>query len=145
MIYTPDKDLRTAYIAALQTATGLGVFPDGVPKTTVTPKAYILITSQTKTRTAVSKPTSVTNTSDNFGWLASIVFDIQYFSPSGFSNPGAVDDIEAQVINVAETLQVSGWAIKSRVQIQSRPLNVNTPTNYINRKVLTYQHWIEKL
>jgi|ERR1700744_925910 len=145
MIYTPEKPVRTAYITALQIATGLGVFPDLVPKSTATPTAYILLTSQTKTRTAVAKPTGQTNLSDNFGWLTSIVFDIQYFSPSGYSNPGAVDDIEQQVINVAETIEVPGWAIKSRVQVQSTPLPVNTPINFINRRVLTYQHWMEKL
>ncbi|ASU34412.1 hypothetical protein [Mucilaginibacter xinganensis] len=145
MIYSPDKPLRTAYITALQIATGVGVFPDLVPKNIQTPTSYILLTSQTKTRIAVAKPTASSNLSDNFGWLSSIVFDIQYFSPSGFSNPGAVDDIEQQIINVAETVEVPGWAIKSRVQVQSIPLPVNTPTNYINRRVLTYQHWIEKL
>lgn len=145
MIYTPEKPLRTAYIAALKTATGLGVFPDLFPKNIPTPTAYILLTSQTKTRTAIAKPTQDSNLSDNFGWLASIVFDINYFSQSGYSNPGAVDDIEQQIINVAETLQVPGWAVKSRVQIQSTPLPINTPTNFINRRVLTYQHWIEKL
>lgn len=145
MIYSPEKPLRTAYLAALKTATGLGVFPDLVPKSTPTPTAYILITSQTKNRTAVAKPTANTNLSDNFGWLTSIVFDIQYLSPTGFSNPGAVEDIEQQVINVAETILVPGWAIKSRVQVQSTPLPVNTATNYINRRVLTYNHWMEKL
>lgn len=144
MINTPEKPLRTAYIAALQTATGLGVFPDGVPKSATTPTAYILITSQTKTRTAIAKPTVATNPADNFGWLASIVFDIQFFSPSGFSNPGAVDNIEEQVINVAETITVSGWDVKTRVQVQSMPLPVNTSTNFINRRVLTYQHWMQK-
>lgn len=145
MIYTPEKPLRTAYIAALQTATGLSVYPDLVPKNIYTPTAYILLTSQTKTRTAVAKPTEASNLSDNFGWLTSIVFDIQYFSPSGFSNPGAVEDIEQQIINVAETILVPGWAIKSRVQVQSMPLPVNTATNFINRRVLTYQHWMEKI
>lgn len=145
MIYTPEKPLRTAYIAALQIATGLNVYADLVPKTNPTPTAYILITSQTKTRTAVAKPTTQSNLSDNFGWLASLVFDIQYFSPSGFSNPGAVDDIEEQVINVAESIEVDGWSIKSRIQVQSTPLPINTATNYINRRVLMYNHWMEKL
>lgn len=143
MIYSPEKPLRTAYIAALKTATGLDIFADLVPKSAGTPTAYILITSQTKTRTAVAKPTD--SLSDNFDWLASIVFDIQYLSPSGFSNPGAVEDIEQQVINVAETVLVPGWAIKSRVQVQSTSLNINTATNFINRRVLTYQHWMNKL
>lgn len=145
MIDTPEKPLRTAYIGALQTATGLNIYADLIPKTNTTPTAYILITSQTKTRTAVAKPTSQSNLSDNFGWLASLIFDIQYFSPSGFSNPGGVNDIEEQVINVAESIEVDGWVIKSRIQVQSMSLPINTATNYINRRVLTYQHWIEKL
>lgn len=143
MIYSPDTHLRTAYLAALQTATGLPVFADLVPKSTDVPTAYILITSQTKTRTAVAKPTG--EIYDNYDWLASIVFDIQFFSPAGFANPGAVEAIEEQIINVAENIVVADWVIKSRVQIQSRPLPVTTATNYINRRVLTYQHWLQKL
>lgn len=145
MIYSPDAPLRTAYIAALETATGLGVYPDDVPKSIPVPNSYILIGSQTKNRTAVAKPTDQSGLSDNFGWNSTIVFDIQFFSPAGYSNPGAVDAIEEQVINIAETITVPGWVIKSRIQVQSRPLPISTAVNYINRKVLTYQHWIEKL
>lgn len=145
MIDTPDIDLRATYISAIETATGLGVYPDLVPKNITTPTSYVLITSQTDVRTAVAKPTINSGLSDNYGWLSNIVFDIQYLSPSGFSNPGAVDVIFKQIVNVAETIVVPGWDVKSRVFIQSRPLNINTPTNFVNRKVLTYQHWIEKL
>lgn len=143
MIFTPDKPLRTAYAAALQLAIGLPVYVDLVPKSDTTPLSYIIISSQTKVRTAVAKPTSTL--SDNFGWLSNITLDIQHLSQSGYSNPGVVDDIEEQVINVAENISVAGWAVKSRVQVQSRPLDINTVPNYINRRVLVYQYWLEKL
>jgi hypothetical protein len=143
MIYSPDIPLRTAYISAIKIATGLEVYPDNVPKSVTVPTQYILITSQTNVRTAVAKPTFTL--SDNYDWLSNIVFDIQYFSPSGYSNPGAVDIIYEQIINVAENILVPGWAVKSRIFVQSRPLNISTATNYINRKVLTYSHWLQKL
>lgn len=143
MIYSPDVPLRTAYIAAIQTATGLSVYPDRVPKSAATPTQYVLITSQANVRTAIAKPTNTL--SDNYGWLSNIVFDIQCLSLAGYSNPGAVDAIYEKIVNVAENIIVPGWAIKSRVFVQSQPLNIDTATNFINRKVLTYSHWIEKL
>lgn len=144
--YNPDTPLRSAYIAALQAfISGVPVYPDKVPKSADIPTQYILITTQTTTRTAVAKPTDLSEQSDNFGWLCNIVFDIQVIGPSGFSNPGAVDYIFEQLINVAENITVNDWAVKSRVFVQSRLLNIDTPDNYINRKVVTYQHWIDKL
>lgn len=141
---TPDIPLRTAYIGAIKAFIyGVPVYPDKVPKSVQIPESYILISTQTNIRTAVSKPTS--DQSDNYEWLSNIVFDIQNFSPSGFSNPGAVDYIFNQLVQVCENINVDGWAVKSRVFIQSRPLNIDTATNFINRKVLTYQHWLIKL
>lgn len=145
MIYNPDKPLRTAYLVALQAATGVGVWTDGIPKSVPVPISYILITTQTRTRTAVAKPTDNSGLSDNFGWLSGITFDINVISPAGFSNPGAIDDLIEKVINVAENILVPGWCIKSRVYFNTSPLNLSTPTSYINRKTVIYQHWIEKL
>lgn len=144
--YDPDPVLRTAYIAALSNfIEGVPIYVDLVPKSAGTPLLYILITSQTTVRTNVSKPTNLSDPSDNFGWLSSIVFDVQNVSQAGFSNPGPVDYVIGQIVNVAENLMIDGWAVKSRVFVQSRPLNVATATNFINRKVLTYQHWLEKI
>lgn len=142
MRYNPDKPLRTSYATAIM-AVGIQAFADLIPEQVSTPSSYILIHSQSKVRTAVAKPTD--SVSDNFNFIATIVFDINVISPSGFANPGEADDIEEVIINLAENITVNGWAIKSRVFVQSLPLPVKTATNYINRKVVTYQHWMEKL
>lgn len=144
--YNPNIAVRTAYISALtEFISGVPVYPDVVPKNVTIPTSYILISSQTNTRTAVAKPTEASEKADNYEWLSNIVFDVQSFSPSGYSNPGAVDYICEQVINVAENFSMDGWTVKSRVFVQSRPLNINTATNFINRQVITYQNWLQKL
>lgn len=139
--FNPDKYIRTAYSDAL--GIYYPIYADIVPKVVVIGDKYIIISSIVKTRTAVAKPTDTV--ADNWGWLATVTFDINSISPSGYSNPTSVEDIEENIVNAAEQLQVPGWAVKSRVQIQSRPLNLNTPTMYINRRVLSYAHWMEQL
>lgn len=143
MINSPDAPLRTAYLAALEAATGIDVWAGGVPKTAVPGNAYILLTTQTKTRTAVAKPTGAL--SDNFDWLASITIDITVVSPSGFANPGALDALEEKVINVAENIMVPLWCIKSRVYFNTQELPLSTSVNYFNRRTIIYQHWIQIL
>lgn len=140
--FNPDKYLRAAYGQALQ-GFGYTIYADSVPKPLNVGDTYILITSITRVRTQSAKPTDGVN--DNWSWLANITFDINVLTPSGFANPTAAEDIEENIINTAEQLEISGWTIKSRVQVQSRPLPINSPTTYVNRRVLTYQHWIDQL
>src|ERR1700761_3724089 len=123
---TLDIPLRTAYKAALASATGLSVWVKKVPKTASTiPDQYILITTQSKTRTAIAKADQTIT--DNYDWLASIEFQIVNNSISGMANPGANDVIEPLVINVADTIQVPGWSVKSRDLLQQTDLDIDTP------------------
>lgn len=139
----PDKPLRTAYIAALKTATGLDIWVKNVPKSAVIANQYILIATQTKNRTAIAK--ADINLSDNFDWLCSIEFQLVNISLSGFANPGANDDLEQLVIEVTENILVPGWAVKSRDLLQETNLDLQTPESFIERKIITYTHWVAKL
>lgn len=140
-IFNPDKYIRAAYINQLSGFAA--IYADAIPKSSAIGDKYILITSITKTRTQAAKPTS--ELGDNWTYLVNIVFDINVISPAGYANPTSVEDIEENIVNVAETILIGGWAIKSRVLIQSIPLPVKTPTSYVNRRILTYQHLISAL
>lgn len=140
----PNKPLRTAFISALKVAGNVEVWSKLVPRNVKPiPDQYILITTQTKTRVAVAKPTD--QLYDNFNWLVSTTIDMYNFSPAGYSNPGKNDDLEELITLAIENILVPGWAIKSRIFVQSLDLDVNTTENFIERRVITYQHWIEKL
>jgi hypothetical protein len=143
MILNPNKPIRIAYIAALNGF--VPVFAKNVPRNITVPDQFILITTQTKTRVNSSKPTIYSGLSDNFGWQVNTVLDLNSFSPAGYANPGRNDDLEELVVQAIENILVPAWTVKSRVFVQSLDLDIATATNYIERRVITYSHWMEQL
>jgi hypothetical protein len=137
MIKNPNTPLRAGYIAAIKSdIPDTPVWAKKVPRSiSPLPAEYILITSQTLNRTAIGK--------DCWEWLCSIVVDIVFQGPLGFSNTEKVDTIEEKVINAIESnLQVEGFQVKSVDLVQSITLDAETPTQSVERRVLTYEHWV---
>lgn len=138
-IYDPNTPLQKSYIDAIKIATDLSGWPNRVPIDTKSiPLQYFLIATQTKNRTAISK--------NNWEWLCTIVVDIIYAGGRGFSSPVKNNTVEAQIISAIEGgISVEGFYVKSRELISSIPLNIDTNTQYLERTVLTYQHWLGQI
>lgn len=134
-LVSPDKFIRKAYIEAFQNAAiPANVWADIVPITDGD-NPYILLTTQTKQRTAVSK--------NGWEWNTQITVDICYISPKGFSESNKVDDLEGAVIEAIENgIQVDNFAVKSTNLVTSQPLRTETDSNTIWRRILIYEHWV---
>lgn len=136
----PDKYIRKAYVDALSSATGLNVWNKGIPKDVeVLPDTYIILRSQTKQRTSVSKQL--------WEWQSQITIDIVSVNELGYNSTVVVDNIEQTVMNTIESGLTFGGGFnnKSTRFIDSVPLDIDTPTNTINRKVVIYEHWLNKV
>lgn len=132
----PNKYLRTAYVQGLPAyVEDIPVYSKRLPKDTSTASQYIIIRSQTKNQTAIGK--------DCFEWLCEIIVDCIYSGVAGFSAPVNNDDLEENVQSfVLSGVTMDGWQVKSNDFINSIDLDADTPTQHIERRVLTFQHWI---
>jgi len=137
-VKNPNKYIRTAHITALA-GIGASVWAKKVPKDTKPiPKKYVLITSQSKNTTAEDK--------DGFEWLCTIVIDIISILEPGYSKPEIVDDLEEQIneIVLAE-IAIPGFINKEVRLIDSRDLDAETSSQSIERRVLTFQYWVNNV
>lgn len=135
MVINPDRNLRVAYLDIIQDL-GIPVWANKVPVDEPTPPLYVLITTQTKQQTAISKTC--------WEWLNQITIDIVSVHDTGDSNTEAVENIEQGVINAVESagFAVLGFSVKSKRIVESRPLNIELPTQSIERRILIYEHWL---
>lgn len=130
-ILNPTAPIRTACIAAITTATGLSGWAKKVPKGAVVPKQYFITSTQTKERTGIAKGC--------FDWQASIVIDLFNVSPAEYANPLKNDQAEELIVQAIEALVIPGWIIKELNFVQSTDLSIDTPTQALDRRVITYQ------
>lgn len=131
----PNLPLRTAIVTGLRNNVTGFTFAGLLPKSKNISTQYILINSQTKNVTERSK--------DAFEWLCTVNFDIYYLNPQGYNSPEENDIIEGKIITFLENgFTVNGFDLKSHELVNSIDLNVETPTNSIERRVLTYQFWV---
>lgn len=133
MILNPNAPIRTALKSAL-TPIGLPIFAKRVPKDTKLTQ-YIILSSQTKNRTEVSK--------DCFDWSCTIHIECINYNQSGFVSPKSNDDIEEQIIDIIQSgIDIDNFIVKDTTFIQSIDLDIDTPTATIERRVITYQFWV---
>lgn len=133
----PNTPLRSAYVSALKTATGLGVWGKRVPLTVKPiPKKYITIINQTKQENVPSKC--------GYEWKCQITIDIHLVNALGFSDTATLDAIEEQVLNVVKNIQVAGFIVKRTTFIGQSSLDADTSTQSIERTVLIYEHWLNR-
>lgn len=137
MIENPNEPLRTAYVSALSSIQPLWV--GKVPKSGVVPRSYTILGTQTKNPTEKGKDGCME-------WLCTIVIDLFNVNAAGYSAKGVNDDIEAQIIDIIEAgIMVEGFQVKSTDFIDSIDLSIETPTASIERRVITYQHWLSQI
>lgn len=133
----PDKYTRAGIIAALQPL-NVPVWAKKVPKNvSPVPNLYILISTQTKTRYEVSK--------DCWEWLQQTTLDITSVQPAGYSSTAALDDMEGYIITkIEEGINIPNFIVKDTRLVDSRPLDTETDTQSIERRILVYEFWLNR-
>lgn len=133
----PDRYLRTAYVTALKSATGLPVYAKSVPAGT-TEKKYIILDSQSKSQTVKAKV-------NYFEWLARINVNIYSINDAGNFAPINTDDIEQIVLNVVlGGVQITGFNNKNTDLISTQDLSLNFASKAVDRKLLIFEHWLSE-
>lgn len=134
----PNQNIRIAHIKAFEPI-GLKVWAKKVPKDVVpVPNQYILITSQSKRTFADDK--------DGHEWLCTIVIDIVSVIESGFSSPKTLDFYEEQILGIIENeIPIEDFINKEVTLVDSTDLDSETQTQSIERRVLTYQYWVNNV
>jgi len=136
IVINPDKYIRAAYATAL--ATYAPVWEKKVPINVSIPPLYYLISTQTKNETERRKC--------GYEWMCSITIECVSIQQQGMASSVAINDLEENLLSVvASEIQVAGFDVKDTFFIDSVSLDVDTPTNSIYRRVVTYQHWLNQL
>ncbi len=142
----PSKYIRVAYIQALEVATGVKVWHRMVPKNvSPIPSAYIILDSQTKNETVNAKPSEGSEGGTYFEWSTTIDVNIYRINEKGYSSAAIVDDLEQIVINVIRSgVIVPNFRNKDTRILESISLDAETSTQSIDRRVVKFEHWLDR-
>lgn len=136
VVINPDKYIRAAYKVGLEA--DAPVWEKKVPIDGSTPSRYYIISTQTKNETERSK--------DGYEWMCSIVIECVSWQGLGNASSVPINDMEQHLISIVQTgLNIAGFDLKETTFVDSVPLDVDTPTDSIYRRVVTYQHWLNQL
>lgn len=131
----PNKYIRQAIISALP---GIQVFYKRIPKNIATPVQYIILNSQTKQQFARAK--------DCYEWICQVNIDCWVHGVQGMPPSTAVDDLEESVLSVMDGVQVTGSFTTKYVKLLNQvDLSLETSTESVERRILTYEIWLNKL
>jgi hypothetical protein len=144
----PDKYIRKAYIDGLSLLTGLPAYHKRLPVDIYPlPSMYILITTQTKNESG-TKGKQLSTSLSAFRlteWMCSITIEIIRVNERSFGSYASVEDVEEQIIDWVRTqLQVPEFYVKETELVDSISLDIDTDTVSMDRKVLTFQHWVNE-
>lgn len=142
-ILNPNKYVRIGLISAIEIRIpDVPVWYKKVPLNELPiPLKYILLDSQTKIQTVVSK--STTEKGVNFEWLTTIDINIYSLKDFGFSDADDVDDIEQEILSIVTTgFTIPNFDTKDVRIIESQDLSTETQTNSIDRKLLKIEIWL---
>lgn len=145
-ILNPNKYVRIGLIAALKARIpALNIWYKKVPlNKTPIPLKYIILDSQTKNETVISK--SSTEKATNFEWLTTIDINIYSLKDKGFSDSDDVDDMEQEVLSVVRTgFNVPQFDTKDVRIIESTDLSTDTATHSVDRKLLKIEIWLNNV
>lgn len=145
-ILNPNKYIRSGMITALKAGIpNLNIWYKKVPVNVVPiPSAYILLDSQTKNETVVSK--STTEKAMNFEWLSTIDVNIYSINKKGYSNADVVDDMEQSVLSIIRTgFNIPNFDTKNVRIIESQDLSIDNDTASIDRKLVKFEIWLNNV
>jgi hypothetical protein len=141
------RDVRKAHIDLILATLGIQGFDESLPlDLQPLPNRYAVVTSVNKQGTLGTKPYAT----DNMAYRHN---EIQYFvnidlidvNEMGYVSNAWVDwASEVYEEAVRRQLIVTGYSVKETTKTNEVPLPVNTPTISIQRKVLTFEHWLAK-
>lgn len=133
----PNKHIRTSIVSALSSV-GTSVWYKRLPKTIATPEKYILIQSQSKQEAFRAKSC--------WEWLCQFNIEIVVEGEQGIPPTDAIDGLEQSVLSAMENFNVTsgGFATKYCDMINQYEDSVETDTNSIERRILTYEIWLSK-
>jgi len=145
-ILNPNKYIRSGMITALKAGiSNLNIWYKKVPVNVVPiPSVYILLDSQTKNETVVSK--STTEKATNFEWLSTIDVNIYSINKKGYSNADLVDDMEQSVLSIVRTgFNIPNFDTKNVRIIESQDLSIDNDTASIDRKLVKFEIWLNNV
>jgi hypothetical protein len=141
------RDVRKAHVDLILATLGIQGFDEALPlDLQPLPNRYAVVTSVNKQGTLGTKPYAT----DNMAYRHN---EIQYFvnidlidvNEMGYVSNAWVDwASEVYEEAVRRQLVVVGYSVKETTKTNEVPLPVNTPTISIQRKVLTFEHWLAK-
>lgn len=137
----PTKYIRQGIIQTL-TAQGITtpIYEDRVPKTVKPlPEKYILMTSPSLQPTVTSK--------DCYEWLTTINLDVNLVNEKGYSSGIDLDDEIEDLLNAISVLQIPNFNVPKNLHrlVNMTDLPIETPTQSIQRRVLTYEFWLKRI
>lgn len=132
----PNKHIRKAIVDSLLPNTR--VFYKRVPKDIETPREYVIMNSQSK-RMAF-------NAKGCYEWICTINLDCWVHTVQGMPPSVVIDDLEEIVLNAMSGLEVGGGFTTKYVNlIDQNDLSIETDSESIERRVLIYELWINKI
>src|SRR5690606_10744601 len=137
----PTKYIRQGVVNTLR---GFGItepiYEGRVPRgVNPPPTSYILLTSPTLNQFAVSK--------DDKEWQPTINVDVNKVNPQGFNSGNSLDDLVERIMNALEQINVPNFIVKNKNHALQNmvDLPLETDTASIQRRVLTYQFWVNNV
>jgi len=141
------SELRKSYLEILTPLLGIVGFDTSIPiDYDPLPTEYFLVSDVTRTPTQYGKGNSSTVTA--FRQSENRIFmnvDICVINELGFHSSLSVENIIEVVIDAISTsLNPDGYYVKETKVVNTVPLHIVTDTQNIQRKVVSFEHWISK-
>ena len=131
----PNKHIRAAIVSAMSP---VPVHYKRTPKTRDNGSEYVVMDSQSKQRTSISK--------SGYEWMCQVNIDAYSITEIGMPPTTNIDDLEENILNAMSDLNVGGGFTTKFVRLLNQiDLDVQTDTENIERRVLTYELWISKI
>lgn len=133
IMVNPNKYIRGAVVSALSP---LKVWYKRVPKNVDPGTSYILIASQGKQPTEESKTC--------YDWACQINLQLWVITTQGMPPNVTIDDMEEVVLNAMSDLRIDGWIVQDIRLDNQVDASVETATQSIDNRTLTYNIWLDR-
>lgn len=132
----PDGDIRKQLVDSLSLITGVLVTDEVVPISETTPKTFINITAQGRSRIAVNK--------QNYEWLGTVTLSLVKINEKGYISSVELDTLDSQVCTFMDNITIPGYRVGFSRFFSSDKDKVETPTQTVGRKHITYEIWLNR-
>lgn len=133
----PDKSIREEIINRITAETLVFATDQVVPVSVDTPNVYILVHSQGRDRTAVTK--------QNYEWIGSVTLTLVKVNEKGYISSVELDDLDTEVCRIMDSIKIPGFKTNFSRFFDSLSDNLESPANTINRKHIMYEIWVNRI